>query len=102
MINSTTQKPGEVGATIDEDPYGVQGGQRESIDIKEIDAKFAGNLLHFYRIDHLKKYSERVMRHQTRDGESGSPKDFINENKSIMFQWNQYREARKYQVINES
>jgi len=55
------------------------------MDIKEIDAKFAGNLLLFYRIDHLKKYSERVMRHQTRDGESGSPKDFINENKSIMF-----------------
>jgi len=42
------------------------------------------------------------MRHQNRDGDASSPKDFINENKSIMFQWNQYREARKYQVLNES
>ena len=85
MINSTTQKAGENTATIEEDPYGAQGGQKESMDIKEIDAKFAGNLLHLYSIEHIKKYSERVMRHHTRDGESSSPKDFINENKSIMF-----------------
>ena len=42
MVNSSTLKAGEGGATIEEDPYGVQGGQEEIMDIKEIDAKFAG------------------------------------------------------------
>jgi hypothetical protein len=47
MINSSTQKAGDVGATIEEDPYGAQGGQKETMDIKEIDAKFAGNFYTF-------------------------------------------------------
>ena len=41
-INTSIQKTGEGGATIEEDPYGAQGGQKETLDIKEIDAKFAG------------------------------------------------------------
>jgi hypothetical protein len=42
------------------------------------------------------------MKQQTRDGQLSPPKDFINENKSLMFSWNQYREERKYQIVNES
>jgi hypothetical protein len=56
-----TSKAGEAGITIDDDPYGNQGAQKETLDIKEIDAKFAGNYYRSLKLtDHVKKYTERI------------------------------------------
>jgi hypothetical protein len=48
-INPGSVKTGEAIATIDDDPYGNLGN-KETLDMKEIDAKFAGKSILFYVI----------------------------------------------------
>ncbi len=69
----------------------------DPLSIKEIEAKLDGTFIILtFNIAHLKKMMQKS------HGKDGSPsKDFLNINKSVLVEWNNFREVKKIHAGDE-